>query len=121
LIDHFLCYRWQSLSSNFSLIHISVVEPNKPAWKKLKAAFGDEIFLENGELNREALGKLVFDDIEKRRILNDITHPEIHSTMYKEIIKYFLLGFNFVVLDLPLLFETGVMLNYLHKIITVTW
>jgi dephospho-CoA kinase len=35
------------------------VEINKPAWKKIKAQFGDSVFLENGELNREALGRLV--------------------------------------------------------------
>uniref|UniRef100_A0A336KM79 Dephospho-CoA kinase domain-containing protein n=1 Tax=Culicoides sonorensis TaxID=179676 RepID=A0A336KM79_CULSO len=97
-----------------------VVEPGKTAWHKIKKEFGDGVFNENGELDREALGKLIFDDIEKRKKLNEITHPEIHCTMYKEVVKYFFLGHNFVVLDLPLLFETGVMLNYLHKIITVT-
>lgn len=68
-----------------------------------------------------ALGQLVFNDLEKRRILNYITHPEIHRTIYKQIVKYFFLGRNFVVLDLPLLFETGRFLPYIHKIITVTW
>jgi dephospho-CoA kinase len=61
-----------------------------------------------------------FDDYEKRRILNEITHPIIHRTIFKLIVKHFLLGYNFVVLDLPLLFETGVFLNYLTKIVTVT-
>lgn len=96
------------------------MEPGRPAWKKIKEEFGDSIFKENGELDRDALGKLVFDDVEKRRMLNLITHPEIHRTIYKEVIKCFFLGHNFVVIDLPLLFETGVMLSYCHKIITVT-
>lgn len=74
----------------------------------------------NGEINRPALGQLVFNDVEKRRMLNFITHPPIHQTIYKQIFKYFLLGHNFVVLDLPLLFETGRFLPYIHKIITVT-
>lgn len=98
-----------------------MVEPGKTAWHKIKKEFGEAVFKDNGELDRDALGKLIFDDIEKRRILNGITHPEIHCTIYKEVVKYFFLGHNFIVLDLPLLFETGVMLNYLHKIITVTW
>ncbi|XP_063708237.1 dephospho-CoA kinase domain-containing protein [Culicoides brevitarsis] len=102
------------------IIARQVVEPGKKAWKKIKKEFGDGVFKENGELDRDALGKLIFDDIEKRRKLNDITHPEIHCTIYKEVVRYFFLGHNFIVLDLPLLFETGVMLNYLHKIITVT-
>ncbi|XP_055643972.1 dephospho-CoA kinase domain-containing protein [Toxorhynchites rutilus septentrionalis] len=98
-----------------------VVEPGKPAWHKIKAAFGESVFhAESGELNREALGKLIFDNVEKRRMLNEITHPEIHRIVYKEVIKCFFLGHNFVVLDLPLLFETGIMLGLMHKIITVT-
>lgn len=99
-----------------------MVEPGRPAWHKIKAAFGEEVFhAESGELNREALGRIIFDDVEKRRVLNEITHPEIHRTIYREVIKCFFMGHNFVVLDLPLLFEIRVMLNYIHKIITVTW
>uniref|UniRef100_A0A182JIE8 Dephospho-CoA kinase domain-containing protein n=1 Tax=Anopheles atroparvus TaxID=41427 RepID=A0A182JIE8_ANOAO len=98
-----------------------VVEPGRPAWHKIKATFGEAVFdADSGELNREALGRLIFDDVEKRRLLNEITHPEIHRIIYKEVIKSFFLGHNFVVLDLPLLFETRVMLHYIHKIITVT-
>lgn len=98
-----------------------VVEPGKPAWHKIKAAFGDSVFHpDSGELNRDALGKLIFDSVEKRKILNEITHPVIHKIIYKEVVKFFFLGHSFIVLDLPLLFETGVMLNIMHKIITVT-
>lgn len=98
-----------------------MVKPGKPAWHKIKVAFGDIVFQEDGEINREVLGQLIFNDVEKRKILNIITHPEIHRTMYKEIAKYFILGYNFIAIDLPLLFETGIMLQYIHKIITVTW
>lgn len=82
---------------------------------------GDEILLPNGEINRIALGQMVFNDVEKRRLLNYITHPLIHRSIYKQIIQHFLLGHNFVVLELPLLFESGAFLPYIHKIITVTW
>lgn len=77
--------------------------------------------LPNGEINRPKLGQIVFNDVEKRRMLNLVTHPEIHRMIYKQILKHLLLGYNFVVLDLPLLFETGKFLPYIHKIITVTW
>lgn len=72
-------------------------------------------------LNREALGRIIFADKEKRRFLNDATHPEIHSQMYRQILALAVAGHNFVLVDLPLLFETGVMLPYCHKIITVVW
>lgn len=97
-----------------------VVEPGKPAWHKIKKEFGPEVFLESKELDRSKLGDLIFNDIEKRKKLNAITHPEIYKEIYWQTIKYFLQGHAFIVLDLPLLFETGHMLNYLHKIIVVT-
>lgn len=132
MTSHLLLSTWQHLQcprSDWILMHwyrfhnvpISVVEPGKPAWKKIKAEFGDSVFHDDGTINREALGKLIFDDVEKRRFLNSITHPEIHRRIYLDVIKCFIAGHNFVVVDLPLLFETGVMIQYCHKIITVTW
>lgn len=64
---------------------------------------------------------MIFDDVEQRRVLNRLTHPVIHRTIYKEVFKYFFRGKNFVVLELPLLFEVNSnLLNYIHKIICVT-
>jgi dephospho-CoA kinase len=103
------------------LFHILVVEPGKPVYQKIREAFGDSIFNEDGTLDRDKLGTLIFDDVEKRRILNRLTHPVIHRTIYLEVIKYFFKGSRFVVLELPLLFEiNSSLINYIHKIICVT-
>lgn len=99
----------------------AVVEPGKPAWKKIRIEFGDEILNNDKTIDRVRLGKIIFADVEKRRFLNEVTHPEIHNHMYKEIAGYAMAGHHFVLVDLPLLFETGVMLPYAHKIITVVW
>lgn len=97
------------------------MEPNKPVWKKIKENFGEEVFNEDQTLNRDKLGQVIFDDVEKRRILNRLTHPVIHRTIYKEVFKYFFLGKSFVVLELPLLFEVNSnLINYIHKIICVS-
>lgn len=102
-------------------MHFLVVEPGKPVWKKIKEHFGDDIFNDDQTLNRDKLGQIIFDDVEQRRVLNRLTHPVIHRTIYKEIFKYFFRGKNFVVLELPLLFEVNSnLLNYIHKIICVT-
>lgn len=79
------------------------------------------MFLDTKQLDRAKLGDLIFNDVEKRKKLNAITHPDIYKEMYWQTIKYFLQGYPFIVMDLPLLFETGHMLNHLHKIIVVTW
>ncbi|KAL1116653.1 hypothetical protein AAG570_005125 [Ranatra chinensis] len=96
-----------------------VVEPGRKAWKRIREEFGEQVFHSGGELNREALGEIVFRDIEKRRALNRITHPEIYKEMTWAAVKCFFQGHPFIVMDLPLLFETGVMLDYLYKTIVV--
>jgi len=106
---------------NADLISRQIVEPGKPVWKKIREHFGEEVFNEDQTLNRDKLGQVIFDNVEKRRILNRLTHPVIHRTIYKQVIKYFFLGKNFVVLELPLLFEVNSnLINYIHKIICVT-
>lgn len=102
-------------------VRVLVVEPGKPVWKKIKEHFGDEVFNEDMTLNRDKLGQVIFDSVDKRRVLNRLTHPVIHRTIYKEVFKYFFLGKNFVVLELPLLFEVNSnLINYIHKIICVS-
>lgn len=97
------------------------MEPQKPAWKKIRKEFGEGVFQEDGQLDRTKLGDLIFNDVEKRKKLNEITHPDIYRGICWQALKYFFQGHPFIVMDLPLLFETGNMLNYLHKIIVVTW
>lgn len=96
-----------------------VLEPGTNAWQELRAYFGDEVLLPDGTVNRVRLGELVFDDIEKRRRLNAITHPRIQSAMIKMAMKYFFSGHKYIVMEVPLLFETEKMLTFMHKIITV--
>ncbi|XP_013778450.1 uncharacterized protein LOC106463026 [Limulus polyphemus] len=97
-----------------------VVEPGKPAWKKIKAEFGEEILLPNGELNRPLLGEVVFSEPDKRRKLNSITHPQIYKEIFWKCLKMLISGHQYVILDLPLLFESGKMVKYVSKVIVVT-
>lgn len=97
------------------------MEPGKPAWHKIRKEFGDEVFTDDKQLDRTKLGEIIFNNVEKRRILNSITHSYIYKEMCWQAFKFFLRGYPFVVMDLPLLFETGKMTNYMHKIIVVMW
>ncbi|XP_039763450.1 dephospho-CoA kinase [Pararge aegeria] len=96
-----------------------VLEPGTKAWKELRDYFGKEVLYADGRVNRLKLGELIFNDIEKRKKLNAITHPRIQTAMMKMAIVYFFSGYNYIVMEVPLLFETGKMLNFMHKIITV--
>lgn len=57
-----------------------VVEPGQNAYDQIVLYFKDKIpnlLLEDGHLNREALGKWVFSHKEDLQALNGITHPAI--------------------------------------------
>lgn len=96
-----------------------VVQPGYPAHQRIVEAFGPEVLLENGDINRKALGDLVFKQPDRRHLLNTITHPEIQKEMMRETVKYFLRGYRYVILDIPLLFETKKLLKYLKHTVVV--
>ncbi|NXG26672.1 DCAKD protein, partial [Grallaria varia] len=101
------------------LIAREVVQPHSKAHQQILQHFGTGILLENGEINREALGNIIFSQPEKRRLLNSITHPEILKQMLKQILKYFVLGYRYVILDIPLLFETRGLTKFMKYTVLV--
>ncbi|KAL0246174.1 hypothetical protein GEMRC1_007388 [Eukaryota sp. GEM-RC1] len=84
-----------------------IVKPNKPAFKKIVADFGDQVLSPQGDLDRAKLGTLIFQDPEARKRLNSITHPRIIFEMVKQTIFHWLMLRLIVIWDTPLLIETG--------------
>ncbi|WP_408614651.1 dephospho-CoA kinase [Lutispora saccharofermentans] len=85
----------------------SVVQKGEKAYNEIVQYFGDEILLPRGEINRKALGHIVFSDGEKLRKLNSITHPHIIAKV-KEIIEEFRSdGADVIVIDAAILIEMG--------------
>lgn len=70
-------------------------------------AFGNDILLTDGQINRKMLGRIIFGDPNKRKTLNDIVHPHVLRIVETEIERYKELGQPIVVVDVPLLFESG--------------
>ncbi|KAH8248403.1 hypothetical protein KR032_006777 [Drosophila birchii] len=97
-----------------------IVEPGQPCWRQIREIFGDEVLLPSKEINRAALGKMIFEDKELRGKLNKITHPTIHRKIFWRVCKLLVTGHAWIVLDLPLLFETGILMDFIHKIICVS-
>lgn len=69
--------------------------------------FGKEIILENGMLNRPKLADIIYNNEEKRELLNKCTFKYIKAEIQKEIGKYK----DIIVIDAPLLFEAGLEKN----------
>lgn len=88
-------------------------------WKKVVEAFGEEILLDNGEINRPRLGQIVFADPDKRQFLNRLLAPYISSGIFWEVVKLWSKGYKVIVLDVPLLFEAKI--DKFTKPIIVVW
>lgn len=94
-----------------------VVEPGEPALASIVEAFGSDILLPDGALDRQKLGGIIFQNQEKREILNSIVHPVVRERMTadRDRLKT---GYPAVVLDIPLLFE-GNQLHLVDKVVVV--
>jgi len=84
-----------------------VVLPGTSAHAAIVAAFGPDVLLPNGALDRPKLGAIVFNDESMRKKLNGIVHPAVNRAMVWEVIKCWLKGEKMCVVDVPLLIETG--------------
>ena len=82
-----------------------VVEPNSQGARKIRKTFSSDVFEEDGSLNRQKLGALIFSSAENRQKLDDLLQPLIKIMILDEIEEYRQKGKNMIVLDLPLLFE----------------
>lgn len=89
------------------LIARQVVAKKSSGLKQIVAKFGGEILTASGELDRKKLGKLVFSNKELLKALTDITGPLIRAEILREIQAAKKAQVKLVVLDIPLLFETG--------------
>ncbi|MUL45179.1 dephospho-CoA kinase [Mycobacterium sp. CBMA293] len=81
-----------------------VVEPGTEGLAKLVEAFGEDILLPDGSLNRPALAAVAFSDEQKRQTLNSIVHPLVGKRR-AELIDAAPVG-SVVVEDIPLLVES---------------
>ncbi|NBX03102.1 MAG: dephospho-CoA kinase [Alphaproteobacteria bacterium] len=71
----------------------------------VSAAFAGVI--KNDAIDRKALGKIVFNNETERKKLEAILHPLVVAAEEKFVAQMERLGAKYVVMDIPLLFETG--------------
>jgi len=81
-----------------------VVEIGKPAYTEIVNTFGVEILESDLNINREKLGKLVFNDSNLIDKLNKIVHPRIFEEIVHLIDEY-CKSESIIFIDVPLLIE----------------
>ncbi|MCS6777948.1 MAG: dephospho-CoA kinase [Chloroherpetonaceae bacterium] len=75
----------------------------------IAGAFGSEVLLPDGNLDRKRLGEKVFADPQARQTLNRITHPPVLRLLRAQIdaATVDLPGDTLVAVEVPLLYEAG--------------
>ncbi len=96
-----------------------VVEPGSETLANIAQVFGQDIIREDGTMDREKLGSIIFHDPKQRKVLNDIIHPAIRAEMLRQRDEHLVNGAPHVVMDIPLLFESQLQ-HYVEKILVVS-
>ena len=101
------------------LICRKLVEPGQPALKEISEYFSENILDECGNLDRKTLARVIFNNLDKKRILEGILHPKVfkyeideYRTICKKNPK------ALVIVDAALLIESGNHKN-MDKVIVV--
>lgn len=82
-----------------------LMAPGGPAFDQVISAFPE--VLRDGRIDRQMLGKIVFADGRALKKLESILHPLIRAAEIRFLRSQRMLGRKLVVLDIPLLYETG--------------
>jgi dephospho-CoA kinase len=94
------------------------VEKGEKAYDDIVRHFGTPILAEDGTINRQKLGSIIFNDDEKRKLLNSIVHPAVRERMALKRQAAEAAADQAIVMDIPLLFESK-LTGLVNKIILV--
>lgn len=84
-----------------------IMEPGNQAYSLIVQEFGPKILNGDGTINRQVLGDRVFGDSNARQKLELLTHPIIIRRIKELIADFALTNTKLLVVEVPLLFETG--------------
>lgn len=89
------------------LISHQMTEAGSPCLAEIRDAFGEEVFLRDGNLDRKKVGRLVFADATKKKTLEQIITRRVIEKTLRILQDCRAQQEDLVVLDAPLLFECG--------------
>ena len=99
-----------------------VVEINKPAYLEIVKEFGEKIINKDKTINRKELRNIIFNDKNKRNLLNKITHKYIRIEFLQKVKEYTSASLSnremIIFYDIPLLFEAKLEKEF-YKIVVV--
>ncbi|PSN44399.1 Bifunctional coenzyme A synthase [Blattella germanica] len=92
---------------NCDLLAHVVYKKGEPCYNLIVKEFGNEILGDDGEINRKALGAIVFNSKEKLELLNSLVWPALLDRAKQEIKSLYQSGRQVVILDAAILLQAG--------------
>jgi dephospho-CoA kinase len=84
-------------------VYHSIIKRGKDCYNKIVRYFGKDILSRTGQIDREKLGKVVFKDKSKLRLLNSLTHSQVIKEI-KRIVRTN--KKKVIIIEAPLLIES---------------
>lgn len=104
VVQHFIDLGFPVVDADIIARHL--LDQNEQAYNEVVKVFGSEILQENGEINRQALGTLVFNHPDKLKQLDELMAPFLQESILAAI-KQASQNQNLVIIDVPLMYEKG--------------
>lgn len=80
--------------------------PGNAAYNSVVDMFGNGILCEDGQIDRPVLAKIIFENSNKRMVLNSIVHPLVKKTIVEKITELKISGgYDYVFVEAALLIE----------------
>ena len=99
--------RYNILPINTDEIYRNLTSSLTPCLVELANEFGEDIITDDLELDRARLREIVFTNREKHKRLNEISHRHVLNSVREMISSASNLGLAGVIVDAPMLFESG--------------
>ncbi|GAB4232334.1 MAG: dephospho-CoA kinase [Stanieria sp.] len=112
-VSNYLASHYQLPVLDADIFAREAVQPGSSIVREIFERYGDRVKLPNQELNRQALGEIIFNNAEEKRWLESKIHPYVRSRFSEELAQ---LDADVVVFVIPLLFEAN-----LTHLVTEIW
>ncbi len=112
-VSNYLAQAYQLPILDADLYAREAVQTNSPVLENIRQRYGGNILLDDGSLNRRALGDIVFNNSAEKSWLEAQIHPYVRQCFQTQLDN---IQGNTVVFVIPLLFEAG-----LTNLVTEIW
>jgi dephospho-CoA kinase len=95
-----------------------LVLPGQPALSEIRMAFGNDLISPEGQLRRDKLANIVFEDSSARKKLEQILHPRIRERWLAQVEIWRNENCSVAIVVIPLLYETDAATHF-DKVVCV--